>query len=184
MHPLLTEHKEDFDKPVAHFKKEIATIRTGNATPALVEHVHVEVYGVKTPLSQLASLSVSDPKTLLIEPWDKNILKEIEKGIIASDLGVNPVVDGERIRLSLPPMTEETRLRLVKNLKERLEESKIAIRQVRDKARERIISKEREKEISEDDRYRAQRDLDEYVHTVQDQLQKLADEKEASVMTL
>lgn len=183
-HPLIETKKNEFVAIVDHCKKEVATLRTGRATPALVEHVMVEAYGVKTPLAQLASLSVPDPKTLIIQPWDKNILKDIERGIGASNLGLSPVVDGDRIRLSLPPMTEETRKQLVKVLKEKLEASRTSLRRLRDHVRDTIIAKEKEKALSEDDRYRAQRELDEYTHEIQREIEQLVAQKEKEIMTV
>ncbi|MDO8581899.1 MAG: ribosome recycling factor, partial [bacterium] len=184
LHPLIEAKKNEFVSIVDHYRKEVATLRTGRATPALVEHVMVEAYGVKTPLAQLASLSVPDPKTLIIQPWDKNLLKDIERGISASNLGLSPVVDGDRVRLTLPPMTEETRKQLVKVLKEKLETSRMTLRRLRDTVRDTIVVKEKEKAMSEDDRYRAQRELDEYTHGVQAQLEQSAEQKENEIMTI
>lgn len=183
-HPLIEAKKNEFGAIVDHYKKEVATLRTGRATPALVEHVMVEAYGVKTPLPQIASLSVPDPKTLIIQPWDKNVLKDIERGIVASNLGLSPVVDGDRVRLTLAPMTEETRKQLVKILKEKLEASRTSLRRLRDHVRDTITAKEKEKALSEDDRYRVQRELDEYTHEIQAQLQQSAEQKEKEIMTV
>ncbi len=183
-HPLIEAAKNEFGAIVDHYKKEVATLRTGRATPALVEHVLVEAYGVKTPLAQLAALSVPDPKTLIIQPWDKNILKDIERGITASNLGLSPVIDGDRVRLTLPPMTEETRKQLVKVLREKLETSRTNLRRLRDRVRDTITAKEKEKTMSEDERYRAQRELDEYTHEIQNQLIQIAESKEKEIMTV
>lgn len=183
-HPLIESKKNDFTAIVAHCKKELSSIRTGRATPALVEHVLVEAYGVKTPILQLASLSVPDAKTLLIQPWDKNILKDIERSITASNLGLAPVVDGDRVRLTLPPLTEETRRQLVKVIKEKLESSRNTLRRLRDDVREIILSREKEGGMAEDERYRVQRELDEYTHSIQEQLLQVAEQKEKEIMTV
>lgn len=184
LHPLIEAKKSTFTALVDHFKKELVSIRTGRATPALVEHVVVEAYGVKTPLSQLAALSVPDPKTLFIQPWDKNILKDIERGIVASNLGLAPIVDGERVRLTLPPMTEETRKTLAKLVKEKMETSRNQLRRLRDEVRETILAKEKTKEISEDDRYRTQTELDTYTQEIQQQILAAATQKEKEIMTV
>jgi ribosome recycling factor len=184
MSNFLDESKKDFEKIRSHFISELAPLRTGQATPALLDHVQVEVYGVRTPLQQLASISVPDARTLVIEPWDKNSLKEIEKGIIASDLGLSPVVDGERVRISIPSMTEDTRKQLVKTLREKLEEARISLRHMRDQIKDGIVKQEREKLISEDDKYRQQRDLDEYIQGKQKSFEDIAAEKEKEIMTI
>lgn len=183
-HPLIEAKKTEFLAIIDHYKKELATLRTGRATPTLVEHVLVEAYGVKTPLAQLASLSAPDPRTLIIQPWDKNILKDIERGITASNIGLAPIIDGDRVRLSLPSLTEETRKQLVKVLKEKLEASRNNLRRLRDQIRETIIVNEKEKTISEDERYRVQRELDEYTTEIQKQLQTVAEQKEKEIMTI
>ncbi len=183
-HPLIEAKKIEFTTLVDHLKKELSSIRTGRASPALLEHVLVEAYGVKTPLAQLASLSVPDPKTLIVEPWDKNVLKDIERGIVASNIGMMPIVDGVRIRLTLPPLTEETRKQLAKVVKEKFEGSRQHLRRLRDSIRDGIIAKEKEGGMSEDDRYRVQRELDEYTHEVQKQLTDIVEQKEKEIMTV
>jgi len=183
-HPLIEAKKQEFLSAVDHLKKETNVLRTGRATPAFVEHLLVEAYGVKTPLTQLASLSVPDPKTLVIQPWDKNILKDIERAISASNLGVSPVVDGDRVRLTFPPMTEETRKQLVRILKEKFEGSKMTLRRIRDTVRETIIAEEKDGALSEDDRYRAQRELDDYTHEIQNKLLEITESKEKEIMTV
>lgn len=184
MHKFIEARKTDFTNITDHLKKELQGLRTGRATPTLVEHVLVEAYGVKTPIAQLASLSVPDARTLIVQPWDKNILKDIERGISVSNLGLAPVVDGAVIRLTLPALTEETRKQLVKTLKEKLEASRNTLRRLRDQIRETIVAAEKEKTVSEDDRYRAQRELDEHTKVIQDQLMNIAEQKEKEIMTV
>lgn len=182
--PFVQEQDKDVQNVLSHFKQEVSSLRTGKATPALVEHVLVEVYGVKTPLQQLASISIPDPRTLIIEPWDKNILKEIEKGVVASDIGVSPVVDGERVRLTLPAMTEETRTKLVKIVHQKLEDARVSLRHVRDRLRTTIQKQESAKDITQDDKFRLQREVDEYMQKQQQELEKIAQQKEKEVMTV
>ncbi|MBI4281620.1 ribosome recycling factor [Candidatus Uhrbacteria bacterium] len=183
-HPLIEAKKSEFTALLDHLKKELSSIRTGRASPALLEHVLVEAYGVKTPLAQLAALSVPDPKTLVIQPWDKNVLKDIERGIVASNIGMMPVVDGDRVRLTLPPLTEETRRQLTKVVKEKFEGSRQHLRRLRDTIRDTILAKEKEGGMSEDDRYRVQRELDEYIQEIQKQLTDSTEQKEKEIMTV
>lgn len=149
---------------IAVLKKELATIRTGRATPALVEHIKVEYMGVPTPLNQIAGISVPEARLLVVQPWDRNSLHEIEKTILKSDLGLNPSNDGNVIRLRIPPLSEERRQELIKGVHKRIEEGRIAIRNVRRDALEELKKSEKSKEISQDELKRAI-----------DQLQKLTD---------
>lgn len=180
----LDSYKPEFDKAIEHLKNEIAALRTGRATPALVEDILVEAYGVKTPLKGLASVSVSDPKTLLIEPWDKGVLKEIEKSIQLANIGINPVNEGVRLRLSIPPLTEESRMELIKILQQKLEQSRISLRSIRDKVRGEIVEAERQKQITEDDRYRSQEKLDELIEEYNFRIKEIGEQKEKEIMTI
>jgi ribosome recycling factor len=180
----LDSYKPEFDKAIEHLKNEIAALRTGRATPALVEDILVEAYGVKTPLKGLASVSLSDPKTLLIEPWDKGVLKEIEKSIQLANIGINPVNEGARLRLSVPPLTEESRRELIKILQQKLEQSRISLRSIRDKIRSEIIEAEREKQLTEDDRYRSQEKLDELIEEYHFRIKEIGEQKEKEIMTI
>ena len=151
-------------KSVELLKQELATIRTGRATPSLVEHLKVEYAGVPSPLNHLAGISTPRANLLAIQPWDQSCLHNIEKAILKSDLGLTPVNDGRIIRLNIPPLTEERRQELVKVVRRRVEERKIAIRNQRRDAAEELKGLEKNKEISQDELKRAQ-----------DQLQKLTD---------
>jgi ribosome recycling factor len=152
---------------------DLASIRTGRASPALVERLQVEYYGNPTPLQQLASIGVPEPRSLLIKPFDASSLKAIEKAILTSDLGLNPNNDGKVIHLNLPPLTEERRRDLVKHMHHRLEEARIAIRNIRRDAQNDMREFEKEKLISEDDLKRGEDDLqkltDKYVEEVAEQ---------------
>jgi ribosome recycling factor len=152
---------------------DLAAIRTGRASPALVERLQVEYYGNPTPLQQLASIGVPEPRSLLIKPFDASSLKAIEKAILTSDLGLNPNNDGKVIHLNLPPLTEERRRDLVKHMHHRLEEARIAIRNIRRDAQNDMREFEKEKLISEDDLKRGEDDLqkltDKYVEEVAEQ---------------
>ena len=151
-------------KSIEILKKELATIRTGRATPALIEHIKVEYAGVLTPLNQIAGISAPEARLLVIQPWDKGSIRSIEKAILKSDLGLNPTSDGSIIRISIPPLTEERRQELTKTVRRRVEEGRIAIRNLRREAMEDLKRLEKNKDISQD----------EYKRTL-DQLQKLTD---------
>ena len=145
-------------------KTELATIRTGRASPALVEHLKVDYAGVPTPLNQIAGISAPDARLLVIQPWDPGSLRDIEQAILKSDLGLNPINDGRIIRLSIPALSEERRQELTKVVHRRLEERRVAVRNIRRDAIEEIKKAEKNKELSQNDSRR-----------VQDQLQKLTD---------
>jgi len=181
---IINEHQEDFDKAIEHFKSEISSLRTGRATPALVEDIPVEAYDSKMDVKGIASINVPDPKTIIIEPWDKSLLKNLEKAINEADVGISPVVDGTIIRLNMPPMTEENRKEMVKILKQKAEQARVSIRGIREKIRDKIIKAEEAKEISEDERFRLQEDLDKKVNEVNKEIEKIAEEKEKEIMTI
>lgn len=180
----VSQHKPQFDSVVDHLKQELRQVRTGRASPALVDHVVVEAYGVHTPLRELASISASDARTLVIQPWDAGIVKAVEKGIQEARIGANAVVDGVILRIAIPPLTEESRRELSKTISERLEDAKQSLRHVRDDIREELLRGEKEKKITEDDRYRGQKDLDEMAGDYQTRLTLLAEEKVNEIMTI
>ena len=156
--------EEKMKTSIKMFRADLATIRTGHASPALVEHIRVEYAGVPMPLNQLAGISAPEAGLLVIQPWDKSSLHEIEKAISKSELGLNPSNDGNIIRIAIPPLSEERRLELIKIVHRRTEERRIVIRNLRHEALNELKKMEKEKEISLDENKRAQ-----------DQLQKLTD---------
>lgn len=174
----------DFDKAVGFFKEDITGLRTGRASTAIVEGVTVEAYGTRQPLKAVASISVGDSKTLNIEPWDKSIMAAVEKGIRDSGLGINPVNDGRLIRLVLPELTVERRNELIKILRQKLEQAKIAVRKVREEIRGLIIEEEKAKSITEDDKYRLQEDLEKVVKEYNEKIAAMAEQKEKEIMTV
>jgi len=184
MNQYLQAKKGEFTKAIDFFKKDIASLRTGRANLAILEGVQVEAYGTKNSLSSLSSLSVSDVKSLVISPWDKNIMKDVEKAIVAANLGVGVVNEGDKIRITVPAMTEENRRELVKRLNEKMEKSRITIRQTRDEIKEAIAKGEGEKEISEDDKFRFMKELDEEVGRANEELKNIRDKKEEEIMTI
>jgi len=181
---LIDSYKPDFERVVDNLKGELATLRVGRANPLIVENILVEAYGTKMPLKQLASITVPEARTILIQPWDKAVVKDVEKGIIAAQIGLNPVNEGQQIRLTIPPLTEESRKELTKSVGEKTEKTRIAIRQIRDRVREEITRKEKAKELTEDDRYDLQGKLDDLIKDYNEKIKELGDKKEQEIMTL
>lgn len=176
--------RSEFEAHCTFLQQELKGLRTGRASAALVEDITVEAYGTMTPLQHLASLSIPDAKTILITPWDKSILKDIEKALTLANLGINPVNDGAGIRLTLPAMTEETRKNLIKIVGQKVEHAKIAIRTQRDKVKEEILKEERAGTLTEDDRFSHLKKLDETTREFTDRAAALGTEKEKEVMTI
>lgn len=155
----LAEASTKMDKAVAILKEDLAAIRTGRASPGLVQKLEVDYYGAQVPLNQLASFSVPEPRLLVIQPFDRNAIAAIEKAILGSDLGITPSNDGQVIRLAFPPLTEERRKELIKLVHHRAEEARIAVRNVRRHDKEALERLEREGAISEDELRRAEKEL-------------------------
>lgn len=160
------EAEERMEKVIAAFQKDLSVLRAGRATPALLDRIEVNYYDTMTPLKQLAGITAPEPRLLVIQPWDKKSIQDIEKAILKSDLGLNPVNDGSVIRLSIPQLTEERRRDLVKYVRKKAEESKVGVRNVRRDANEAIKLLEKDGDLSEDERRHAQ-----------DEIQELTDEK-------
>jgi ribosome recycling factor len=150
----MTENK--MEKSVEVFKKELSTLRAGRAVPSLLDKINVNYYNTLTPLNQLATISAPEPRLLVIQAWDKNVIGEIEKAILKSDLGLNPQSDGNIIRLAIPQLTEERRKELVKTIRKKAEETRVAIRNVRREANDLLKAQEKKGDISEDNLRTAQ----------------------------
>jgi ribosome recycling factor len=174
------EAQERMEKEIEAIKKELAKLRTGRASTSLVEGIRVECYGSTIPLNQLASISTPEPSLILIQPWDRGILENIQKAILRSELGLNPSTDGRVIRIPIPPLTEERRKELVKAVRRMAEERKIGVRNARRDANEIIKRMEKEGEISEDDSRRAQNRIqeltDKYIKHI-DELSRLKEKE-------
>lgn len=181
---FLDKYKSEFDGAIEHCKKELSNLRTGRANPGMVEDILVDAYGVKTPIKQLGSVAVPEARSLTIEPWDKNLLKEIEKALTYADLGVGIKADSTLVRVTVPQMTEENRKKMVKMMSEKLEEAKIAVRSIREKIKEEITRAEKNGAITEDDRYDFVDQLDKRVGELNKTLQELADKKEQEILTV
>lgn len=179
---ILLEMSIKMGKAIEATKRDLTTIRTGRATPAIVDHIKVDYYGVPTPLNQIATISVPEAKLLLIQPWDKQALSSIEKAILKSDLGLNPTNDGTVLRIRIPQLTEERRRELVKVVRKRVEEGRVALRNIRRSALEEIRELERKKEISQDAQKRAQERLQELTDSLIEEVDKVGRDKERELL--
>lgn len=182
--PIIFSHKADFDGVMDHFHHELSSVRTGRANPALLSTVMVESYGTKVPLQQVANITVSDAKTLTISPWDKGMLQEIEKGIMAANLGFNPSNDGQVVRINLPPMTEDRRKEMVKLVGQIAEQARIGIRQVREEIMKAVKRSETDGAATKDDVAHAQKKVQEVVDDFNKKIKEIAEDKEKELMTV
>lgn len=181
---FIKKYASDFEKVLEHFKKELASLRAGRANPAMIENVLVEAYGIKTPIKQLGSIGVPEARCMTVEPWDKNLLKEIEKALGYANLGLSISAESTLVRVTVPQMTEENRKDLVKMMNEKLEAAKVALRGVREKVKDEIMVAEKKGEITEDDRYDSVESLDKKVTELNKELQDLTEKKEKEIMTV
>ena len=179
---VLLEIDERMDRSVEALVRDLGTIRTGRANPALVESMLVDYYGAPTPLNQISSISVPEPRLLVIQPWDKQSIGSIEKSILTSDLGLVPNSDGTVIRIVIPPLTEERRRDLVRLVGRRVEEGNVAVRNIRRDGQATLRNMEKNKEISRDEMHRSQDDLQQITDSHTEKMQALANQKEAEVM--
>lgn len=184
MSNYISAAKEQFEQAIEHFQKDLKNLRTNRATAELVEDIRVQAYGSSMDLKGLASITTPDVKTIQIEPWDKNVVKEIEKALTASGIGVTPKVAGTVIHLNLPPMTEENRKELVKVIGQKAEGARIVIRNLREETRDQVLKDEKAKTITEDDRYRFLEDLDKTVAEINKRIEETASAKEEEVMNI
>ena len=178
----LLETMDKMEKAVEHTRSQFATVRTGRATPSLVDRITIEYYGAPVPLQQLASISVPEARQLLIKPHDRGSLESIEKAIRESDLGVNPNNDGVSIRISMPQLTEERRREYVKVAKNMAEDGKITLRNLRRDARKSMESEEKDGDVSEDELDRAEKELDKATSEHVDQIDTALDNKEQELL--
>ena len=177
---ILRQTRERMEARVESFRRELATIRAGRASPALLEKIRVDYYGTPTPITQLATVTAPEPRLLVIQPWDKNVMAEIERAIAKSDLGVNPSSDGQVIRIALPPLTEETRNELVKRVRKVAEEERVAVRNLRRQANEELKELEGQG-VSEDEIRRAQERVQELTDRTIQRIDQLVSIKEKEI---
>ena len=183
---MIEKAKLRMQKAIEHLKGELAQIRTGRATPALVENLKVDVYAgsQKLTIKELGAISVPEPQELVVSPWDKTIISEITSGIAAANIGLTPVVDGELIRIKIPPLTNERRKDFIRQLHQKLELYRVEIRQIRHEVLEEIRKKKNSGEISEDEAERSEKQLQETVTEFIEKIDLLGEQKEKDIMSV
>ena len=177
-------YQDKMQKTVDVLKHEFTTIRTGRPSAAVLDKVSVDYYGVATPVQQVGNISSPDPHSLLIQPYDSSVLKGIEKAILASDIGITPQNDGKAIRLTFPPLTEERRKELTKQVSKYAEEAKVAIRNLRRDANEHVKKLEKAKEVSEDEQSRSEKEIQKMTDKYIAEVDQVVSAKEKEVMTV
>jgi len=181
---IVSTTKKGMEISIDVLKKDFGRVRTGRASVSLLDDVRVDYYGTPTPLNQVGTLSVPEARLITIQPWEKNLISEIEKAILKADLGLNPSSDGQIVRLSIPPLTEERRKEMVKQIKKMGEETKIAIRNARRDANEKMKKLEKEKQISEDDLKRGEKDIQDLTDSFIKKVDEAVSTKEKEVMEI
>lgn len=181
---LIKDASGRMKKTIKYFEDELARVRTGRASPALVENIKVSYYGTQMPMNQVSNISVPDTKTILIQPWDPGAVEPIEKAIIQSDLGINPNNDGKVIRLSIPPLTEERRKELVKYVGKIAEDQRIAVRQIRKDSNNHIKDLEKDEGIPEDESKKAHSDIQDLTDKYIEEINKILERKEKEIMEI
>jgi ribosome recycling factor len=181
---ILAETEEGMKKAVESFKRDLSKVRTGRANLALLDDVKVEYYGSLTPLNQVATLNVVDARLITVKPWEKNLIPVIEKAVRAASLGINPVADAELVRLPVPPLTQERRKELAKQVGKMAETARVAVRAARRDGNEMLKDAEKEKEISEDEGKRGQKGIQELTDRYVAQVEEIAANKEKEILEI
>lgn len=184
LNEVFEDAKDRMQKAVSTLEKEFKRLRTGRASVSLVDGIRVEYYGTPTPLNQLATLTVPEPRTIMIQPWDQSCIGEVEKAIMKSELGLTPMNDGKVIRIPVPPLTEERRRELVKLVKKMAEEAKVAVRNIRRDANEMIKDLKKEKEISEDEQFKGQEEVQKITDDFIKKIDELSAAKEKEILEI
>jgi ribosome recycling factor len=179
---IFEDAERRMQKAVEVLRQDLTAIRTGRASSSLVERIQVDYYGAPTPINQVASISVPEARLLIIQPWDRKLLTDIEKAIQRSDLGINPNNDGQVIRLAVPPLNEERRREMVKTLHKKLDEHKVAIRNIRRDSHDKLRDREKKKEISEDELKRSTERLQKLTDRFIDEMEKVGKTKELEIL--
>lgn len=179
---VIASMNSHMDKSIEALRKEYQRIRTGRASTSLLDEIRVDAYGNPSPLNQVATLSVPEARTITIQPWDAKMIQPIEKAIMNSNLGLNPANDGKMIRLTLPPLTEERRKDIVKQMKKNAEDAKVAVRNIRRDAIDQLKKLEKEKQISEDELKRAEKDVQDSTNSHVAKIDEVLAHKEKEVM--
>lgn len=181
---MLENKKPEFDKVVLNFQAELKKLRTNRANSAMIEDIKVDYYGTPTPVKQLGSISTPEPRQILLQPWDKSVLPNLEKAIRDAGLGFNPVNEGDKIRITLPELTEERRKELVKQTGKIAEETRVRLRQAREDILKEIKKQEEDGKIREDERFRLQEKLQEMIDDYNKTIKELLETKEKQIMTV
>ncbi len=184
MDTVLLTCEEKMEKSIAALERDFGTVRAGRANPSVLDRVSVDYYGAPTPINQMAAISVPEPRLLQIQPWDASTLKDIEKAINASDIGINPQNDGRVIRLAFPPLTEERRRELAKDIRRMAEDSKVAVRSIRRDAIEKIKALRKSNQITEDDQAVGEKDVQELTDKFCKEIDTRTDKKEKEIMEI
>ena len=179
---LFTDAERRMQKAIEALKQDLGAIRAGRASSALVERISVDYYGTPTPINQVATIMVPEARQLVIQPWDRKMLADIEKAIQKSDLNINPTNDGQVIRLNIPPMSEDRRRDLVKNLHKKMDEHKVAVRNVRRDVQDKLRDREKKKEVSEDELKRSTERLQKLTDRYIDEMDKVGKAKETEIL--
>jgi len=179
---VLADAEDRMTKTLDNLQRELAGIRTGRASPGLIERLEIDYYGTPTPLNQVAGISAPEPRLLVVQPWDRSAMAAIEKAIRSSELGLNPTNDGQVIRIAIPPLTEERRKALVRVVRQKVEESRVAIRNIRRDALAQVKELLQEKLIGEDDERRAEQQVQELTNRYINEADKIGKNKEAEVL--
>lgn len=176
--------EDRMEKTVGAYERNLSEIRAGRANPAVLNKVKIDYYGVPTPISQVAGVSVPEARLIVIQPWDASVLKDIEKAILTSDIGINPNNDGKVIRLAFPELTEERRKELVKDIKKMAEEAKVAVRSVRRDGIDEFKTKQKNSEITEDELKNAENDIQKLTDKKIEEVDKILENKEKEIMSV
>lgn len=184
MNTYIQSQQAEFNNVIDFFKKDLTSFRTGRANPNMLDGVTVEAYGTQTPINGVAGIALADARCIVVTPWDKGVIKGIEKAIIEANLGLGVVNEGDKIRVTVPPMTEENRRDLVKKINERQEKSKISVRQIREEIKNVIEEASKDKEIGEDDKFKFIKELDEFVASKNEEIKDIRDKKEKDIMEI
>ena len=179
-----TELKEKMEKAISVFSEKLSEVRAGRANPAILNKVRIDYYGTQTPINQVAAISVPEARLIVIQPWDASVLKEIEKAILASDIGINPNNDGKVIRLAFPELNEERRKELVKDIKKMGEETKVAVRNVRREGLDKAKAMQKNSEITEDELKQAENEIQKITDKYVEEVDKVLEKKEKEVMSV
>ncbi len=176
--------KDQFEQVIEGLQEELRSIRANQATPSLVENITIQAYNTQMKIQEVATISVPEPQMLVIQPWDKTIMKDLESGLRDCEYNFSPVVDGDVVRISFPPLTEEKRKELVKLMNEKIENGRIALRKIREDELKQLKQQEKDGEISEDDYFRQEKEMQQLIDTYNQQIKDIAEKKEKELMTV